>query len=309
MFVLGFVGSKIEKFVLRFVPWPIVGKLLSLMSNLITKKARLIFEQASTSPVWLDYDMMDIYQKQYPPLPSYGYDPESLEKRGEEQAKSILNLIPSERIKTFLELGCWDGMMSCALQHLGNTTVAIDIRSKGFDKRAIREGVLFMKTDVHHLPFKDETFDLVFSYNGFEHFANPETALRESIQVVRTGGYIYLEFGPASMSPWGAHLYRQITIPYCNLLFSKNSLQKFANSKELGISDFDAHNGYTLEDFRRLWIRYSDRLKRLRYLEVPVLDKSCTRLIEKHPSCFKSKTRNFDNLTISSIRVLFQKIK
>jgi ubiquinone/menaquinone biosynthesis C-methylase UbiE len=163
--------------------------------------------------------------------------------------------------------------------------------------------------DAHHLQFKDETFDVVFSYSAFEHFTNPEMVLQEAIRVARTGGYIYLKFGNTALSPFGAHLNPQITIPYCDILFAKDSLQKFANSKGLGILDFNAHNSYTLEDFRKIWIRYSGRLKRIRYFEVPVLDNSCIKLIEKHPSCFRSKTRNFDNLINSSVHVLFQKTK
>jgi ubiquinone/menaquinone biosynthesis C-methylase UbiE len=311
-FVLRFVPSKskiFEQGMKRFIPWSIIGKGLSFWSMLITRKARLIFEKSKTSPSYLDYNMIDIYQKQYPPLPPYGYDPRNLEKRGEERAKSMLSLIPSKKIKTFLELGCWDGMVSCVLQRLGKTTVASDISSEGFDKRAIREGVLLIKMDAHHLQFEDETFDVVFSYNAFEHFTNPEMVLREAIRVVRMGGYIYLKFGNTALSPFAAHLPRQITIPYCDVLFSKDSLQNFASSKGLGILDFNAHNSYTLEDFKKLFVRYSGQLKRVRYLEVPVLNNSRIKLIEKNPSCFKSKTRNFDNLIISSVDVLFQKTK
>ena len=73
--------------------------------------------------------------------------------------------------------------------------------------------------DAANMQFEDETFDFVFSYDAFEHFASPENVLLEAIRVVRKRGYIYLEFGPLYYSPYGEHAYRSITVPYCQFLF------------------------------------------------------------------------------------------
>jgi SAM-dependent methyltransferase len=309
------MNKRLRSIIKKVVPKPVIYRMLPFIQNRmllsgakkVSGRARLIFEQAGNEPAWLDYDIIEFYQQQYPIPPLFDYTSENLGKRGQFRAECLLNLIPTDKVNTFLELGCWDGMVSHALQCHGKTTVAIDNRSEGFDERVKHGDVKLLQMDACHLQFEDQTFDVVFSYNAFEHFARPQEVLLEAIRVVKTGGYIFLQFGPLNMSPMGAHLYRQITIPYCHLLFPKDLLQDSANAKGFGDLNFDQLNGYTIEDFRKLWIRYSNRLKPVRYYEKP--DTSHIDLIEKHPSCFKSKTKHFDNLIISHVEVLFRKMR
>jgi len=197
-------------------------------------------------------------------------------------------------------------MVSCCLQRRGKRTTSIDIRSQGFDERAINEGVNFLQIDAAHLAFGDEHFDFVFSYDSFEHFPAPDLALREAIRVVKTGGYIYLDFGPLYMSPMGFHAYDVITVPFCQFLFPKEQLKEYAGARELGTIDFSQVNGWSLEDYRKLFDSYLYRLRKIVYYEL--LDVSALDLIQKYPSCFKSKTRCFDNLIVPIIKVLFMKI-
>jgi ubiquinone/menaquinone biosynthesis C-methylase UbiE len=241
----------------------------------------------------------------YPPPPEYGYDARTLEVRGIERATQILQLPGAQEAHSFLELGCWDGMVSCYLCRKGKKTTAIDNRDAGFDKRASREGVSFLQMDAADLRFEDESFDFVFSYDGFEHFASPEDVLREAIRVVRKGGYLFLEFGPLYYSPFGEHAYRSITVPYCQILFQKNVINDFANQERLNPIDFSHVNGWSLESYRELWSRYSHVLKRVRYHEM--LDLSHLGLISTYPSCFKSKSNYFENFIVEGISVLFQK--
>ena len=179
-------------------------------------------------------------------------------------------------------------MVSCCLCRKGKKATAIDNRDAGFDKRASREGVNILQMDATDLQFEDESFDFVFSYDAFEHFTSPESVLRESIRVVRQGGYIYLEFGPLYYSPFGEHAYRSITVLYCHFLFPKNLLSDFVAQKGLNPIDFSQVNGWSLESYRNTWSKYSHVLKRVRYYERRNL--SHLRLISTYPSCFKSKS-------------------
>ncbi len=53
------------------------------------------------------------------------------------------------------------------------------------------------------LPFKDDSFDAVWSIDALEHIPQPEQALQEMRRVVRPGGYMYLS--PAwQCRPWAA---------------------------------------------------------------------------------------------------------
>jgi SAM-dependent methyltransferase len=69
--------------------------------------------------------------------------------------------------------------------------------------------------DIHHLPFREGAFDLVFSQAVFEHVRNPFEAAAELIRVTRPGGFILTEvaflqplhavpYHFFNMSQWGA---------------------------------------------------------------------------------------------------------
>lgn len=306
------INQSLKSIIKKIVPKFVLYKLLTIFSMLKAIEAKKIFERAPETPVLLGWDILESLQQKYPFPPEYGYDPQSLEQRGKLLAREILNLIQTKtkkpkNINTILELGCWDGMGSLFLQREGKKTTSIDIRSEGFDERAMRGGVTLLQMDAAHLQFEDESFDFVFSYGTFEHFPEPELVLKEAIRVVKRGGYIYLKFGPLYMSPSGLHAYRSITVPYCQFLFPKELLRDFAKAKGLMPINFAQVNEWSLEDFRKLWNRYSRRLKKIIYYENPKV--SHLDLIMKYPSCFKSKTKYFNNLIVQSIEVLFNKIK
>lgn len=268
-------------------------------------RTKRIFANAQQTPSYLDGDALETLQKKYPMLPEYGYDAQSIEDRGRARAAQILALPGAQAATSFLELGCWDGMVSCILCRNGKVAAAIDNRDEGFDGRASREGVRFFKMDADTMRFDDESFDFVFSYDAFEHFAQPERVLQEAIRVVKEGGHIYLNFGPLYCSPFGEHAYRSITVPYCQVLFPRNVIHEFTRKNGLKPIDFDHVNGLTLEQYNDLWRRYSHLLQPVRYLEN--VDASHLNLIRTYPSCFKSKSDCFENFVVSSIEVLFQK--
>lgn len=302
------MNQKIKLIIKKIVPKTVRYNLFSILFKPKIIGAKKTFERAPETPTWLKWDKLESLQQKYPFPPEYGYDSQTLERRGKKRAREILDLIPAKKEETniFLELGCWDGMVSYALHRMGKKTTAIDRRSKGFDKRVLCESVTLLQMDATHLQFEDKSFDFVFSYDSFEHFANPDAVLQEAIRVVKTGGYIYLNFGPLYMSPIGLHAYRSITIPYCQFLFPKELLKDFTKVKGLNPIDFDQINGWSLENYHKLWNHYSHRLKKIKYFEK--INPFNLDLVIKYPSCFKSKTKCFDNLIVSSIEVLFKKI-
>ncbi len=300
------MNQKLALILSKVIPKPLVSKVRYLEFKINTRKPRAIFEKSSKSPPWLEANMLEKLQQEYRKPPRYSYDPDSLKKRGIIRAKAILKLLGDDNVNTFLELGCNDGMVCWALQKNGKSTVAIDTRgAERFDERAKREGVQLLQGDASCLPFKDETFDCVFEYAAMEHFMNPESVLQEAIRVVRTGGYIYLDGGLLYMSPSGLHAHDYITVPYCQFLFPREMIEQFSNERDFSAGYFEELNGWSLEEFRNLWDKYSHKLQKVKYKEIFGVEHFD--LIAKYPSCFKSKTDNFDNLVISSIQVLFRK--
>jgi SAM-dependent methyltransferase len=269
------------------------------------REAQRILETASDTPSYLDGNALEILQERFPFPPEYGWDLDTLDSRGKERAAELLRFPGAQAAESYLELGCWDGMVSCYLASTGKRATAIDYRDIGFDERASRQGVRLIQMDAADLQFNDGEFDFVFSYDAFEHVASPEEVLLEALRVVKKGGYIYLDFGPLYYSPFGEHAYDSITVPYCQFLFSRKLINDFAGEKGLKLIDFDHVNGWSLESYRSLWNKYSHVLKRVRYYESVEL--SHLDLMRTYPSCFRSKSDYFENFIVDNIKVLFRK--
>jgi SAM-dependent methyltransferase len=271
------------------------------------RDTKAVFNEAPSVPNHLGMNELQHLQTKYPLLPEYGYDPRSIERRGIQRAKEILKLPGASSSKSYLELGCWDGMVSYFLQREGKQTTAIDIRSEGLDDRARREGVRFLQMDAEDLQFPDGSFDCVFSYDAFEHFSHPELAFRNALRVLRRHGHLFLNFGPLYMSPFGQHAYRTITVPYCQFLFPMPLLHEFAVAKGLEPVDPIHLNGWPATRFRRLWEEHSSTYKSIQYTES--LNLAHLDLVKSYPSCFRSKTNAFDDLIVETMNAVFEKVQ
>jgi SAM-dependent methyltransferase len=220
----------------------------------------------------------------------------------------ILHVIPPlarRGVRDTLELGALDAMTSGALAATGRRATAIDLKSGRLDPRARDAGVRFEVMNAEKLGFDDGSFDLVLSHNAFEHFHHPDLVLEEALRVVRPGGFVYLDFGPLYLSPWGLHEYQSITVPYCHLLFPLDVLSRFARDRGLPALDPSDVNGWPLIRYRALWRRVAPRARILHHHERRLL--AHLDLITAHPSCFRSDTDSFADLVVSNIEVLFRR--
>jgi SAM-dependent methyltransferase len=292
----------------RTVPKPLLIGAWERYCRRRARSAAAAFAAAATTPAWLGLVELAELQAAYPLEPmTYKYDDESLAQRGRERAAEMLALAGRDttHLRDFLDLGMWDGMACAALQQMGKRTVGIDIRVEGIAPAAMTSGARFAAMDAGRLGFRDDSFDFVFSYNSFEHFPEPDVVLHEAIRVLRPGGYIYLNFGPLWLSARGAHQFQVISVPYCECLFTKDTLTEFAAAEGIELMGFFWMNEWPLTCYRDLWGAVSDRLDRVAYYETFNADH--VDLIARYPSCFRDKTDHFDDLLVSNIEVLFRK--
>ena len=276
--------------------------------RLKARRARKAFDAAADSPAWLSMAELQALQRAYPLEPvRYKYDAQSLAARGRERAQRLLSMSRrhANRPQRFLDLGMWDGMTCRALQEMGKRAVGIDIRIEGLDETAGAGGATFAGMDAAGLGFVDESFDFVYSFNSFEHFPDPEAVLSEALRVLRPGGLLYLEFGPLWLSPRGAHQFQTISVPYVECLFTKDMLAEFAAARDIRLMGFFWMNEWPLSRYRSLWERNAGRLEKVVYHEIYNADH--VDLIERYPSCFRSKTQAFDDLIVSNIEGLFRR--
>jgi SAM-dependent methyltransferase len=266
---------------------------------------RRVFLAAPRAPAYLEYQDLERLQHRYPAATEYGYGHDAVEQRGAERCTQLLRLPGATTAHRFLELGCWDGMVSAALCAEQKDATALDSRSDGFDERARRSGVKLMQMDAAALNFPDNSFDFVFSYDAFEHFPSPDRVLQEALRVARPGAHVYLEFGPLYFAPYGEHAYRTIRVPYCQFLFSRTTLNEYSDKAGLERINFHDVNRLSLHDYRAIWQRCASVAERVHYIETA--DLSHLALVREYPSCFRSKSDDFENFTVSSISVLLRK--
>src|SRR6202034_1843345 len=79
---------------------------------------------------------------------------------------------------------------------------------------ALTAGVDVRTMDAGQLALADESVDLVYSYNVFEHLPDPAATVAEVARVLRPGGRFVLTFGPLGWSPHGAHMYKAVGVPH-----------------------------------------------------------------------------------------------
>lgn len=271
---------------------------------------KYVFKNAKKEPVWLGEKKLQLICNNYIKTETINanyYNAKNNEERGIKRAKEIITLqkLLNTNFNDVLELGCWDGMVSAALQKKGMTTTAIDHNSEGFEIGAIKAGVKLIQMDAHELSFDNDTFDFIFSYDTFEHFKNPENVLNEASRVLKKGGHLYFSFGPLYNAPHGLHYYNILPIPYCQHLFSKPLLDSYILKNNLSPIDYGQLNFWGLDDFKNLFHKFTKQLEIISFKSYKYYDD--IDLILKYPSCFKSKTNSFDNLTTSAITVLLKK--
>jgi SAM-dependent methyltransferase len=89
-----------------------------------------------------------------------------------------------------LEIGCGTGADLLQFAKYGAIAVGIDLTAKHVALARERVGgrAVVHQGDMRHLPFKDESFDYVYSHGVLHHSDEPETAIREMLRVLRPGG-------------------------------------------------------------------------------------------------------------------------
>ena len=135
-----------------------------------------------------------------------------------------------------LDIASGDGVLAELLSPHARRYVCIDTstrvvaaageRLRRFPNVEVREG------DMHALPFKDGSFDLVVLMHALTYSAKPAQAVAEAARVLRRGGRLLL-------SSLGKHEHKSVVEAYghVNLGFSEKELRKFAEKAGLEIAN------------------------------------------------------------------------
>jgi len=95
------------------------------------------------------------------------------------------------KIRTVLDVGCGAGHLAEHFARYGFEATGV---TSNMDEKneCLRRGVRVLEDDFHFLSAPDDSFDLVFSSQSFEHSLSPLFALMEWKRVVRPGGYLMI---------------------------------------------------------------------------------------------------------------------
>ncbi len=136
------------------------------------------------------------------------------------------------------EIGCGSGYASHLLgtQEGVKLSVALDINMELFSQSDIRGfGAAFVVGDVFSLPFRPDSFDLVYNSSALEHLHSPQDALGRMAEITKPGGLVFVGvpylFGPlafyylAPLKKWREWLGRPYTFDELETLFTSCGLR------------------------------------------------------------------------------------
>ena len=242
-------------------------------------------------------------QAAFPPRTAYAYDRLSLFRRGAERAARLVEIAglvePGARV---LEMGCGDGTTGSLLHGFGHDVTLADLDD--WRDGSARTLPLVLGDICAGLPLPPGQFDLVYSYNTWEHVPDPAAALTEAIRLTRPGGLVYLRFGPLFASAWGLHAYKTLTIPYAQFLFTEDYLA--TRLGQLGIRDLGRDrvelqplNRWRLDQFERSWTEADVAIVRSSRRSDP----DHLRMVRLFPDAFRGRGLTFDDLTVKTLEV------
>lgn len=143
---------------------------------------------------------------------------------GQEATDRILRLCKIKNGAKILEVGCGVGLTT---RHIANKydveIVGIDISRKMVSKAKERNrnirNARFLVADAQKLPFKDNTFDIVFTESVIAFVPDKQKAIKEFKRVTKKGGYIGLnEVTWAKDPPKGLSEYLAMTVGDAKML-------------------------------------------------------------------------------------------
>lgn len=96
--------------------------------------------------------------------------------------------------KKLLELGCGSGQLASFLQKKSVSIIASDISETAIEHaRKLHPEVDFRAHSAEELPYKDNSFDIVMSFDVLEHLPNVDQHLCEVQRVLKPNGHYLLQ--------------------------------------------------------------------------------------------------------------------
>lgn len=234
---------------------------------------------------------------------------DAIEARATRRIQRLSSLLGEEweRVDEVLETGVGDGVMSRIMaSRNGKRVTANDHQRDELRDDVEAAGVEFLQASASALPIEDARYDLVISYDAFEHFDDPASAYHETIRVLRPGGCVYLRFGPLYRSATGLHAGERLGVPYAPVLFERDVIDAYLADE--GREPLYHHycNEWTLSGFRDLFRSMPEEARPVRWFEH--MDLAGLELISRYPGVFKRCSDDLDDFLVSYLEIVVRKL-
>ncbi len=109
---------------------------------------------------------------------------------------TIISMSEISNDETLLDIACGTGILTCEFAKHAKSVRGLDItqemltQAKITQKNSNLNNIHFDLGEVEHLPYKDKSFDIVFSRYSFHHFLNTKKVFDEMLRVCKDGGKI-----------------------------------------------------------------------------------------------------------------------
>jgi SAM-dependent methyltransferase len=140
--------------------------------------------------------------------------------------------LPIDAGKSYLDMGCGTGELTLALAGMGAGRITgVDFLPRSIDTaraHAARIGagnVSFACADLHSWA-PPQKYDVLLSFDAFEHIEDPRAFLLRMKQLLAPGGVAVICFGPLFHSPFGDHMWGffRVQLPWRGVLFSEDAM-------------------------------------------------------------------------------------
>jgi SAM-dependent methyltransferase len=132
--------------------------------------------------------------------------------------------------KSILDIGCGTGTLCIEAARRGATRIVgvdlqlIDVADAHLKTHCAELAAIveFVRTDGSLQELGEEQFDMIFSKDSFEHYADPEAFVHVMTRLLRPGGELVVGFGPLWKAPGGGHIGYMTKVPWMHLIFPES---------------------------------------------------------------------------------------
>jgi SAM-dependent methyltransferase len=140
--------------------------------------------------------------------------------------------LPVDAQATYLDMGCGTGELTIALAKMGVKRITgVDFLPRSIETARAHAARLragnaqFICADLHSW-VPPQKYDVLLSFDAFEHIDQPRAFLRKMKDLVAPGGVAVVCFGPLFHSPFGDHMWGffRLQLPWRGVLFSERAM-------------------------------------------------------------------------------------